>query len=422
VARSPEIVAALGAVFLLSIAVDAGTDQLTGVWEGTVQRGERRQPIAFVFRPEGASFAGRFYLDGAESGVVEDVRLDGNAIHFKSIGISFDGSLDGAELRLTATVQHGNSFPFAITRTSPDPARLPSSVRPDAAARAAEPKAPEPAPDAIYLAHAVPAGEAPSLHPSLRKRTLLLVGGGAGQDDINARFRELAGGPSARIVYIPTASAVAGVPVEKRAENSARILGVPKVALLHTLSRREADTEAFVRPLRDATAAWIDGGSENVLVDTYMGTRTERELIALLERGGVVGGTSAGALIWGSKLVVARKTGDTKPWDRPQVGDLVFGDIHDASIGLLRDVMIIPHYTEFHMEKVLAALVTANPGLLGLGIDEATALEVHGDGFRVLGRGSVTVIESPKRAKDPLVLRSGSRYGIGKREARLTRS
>ena len=387
-----------------------------------MQRGERRQPIAFVFRPEGASFTGRFYLDGAESGVVEDIRLDGNAVRFTSIGISFEGSFEGAELRLTATVKHGGSFPFAVARTSPDPARLPSSVRPEAASRAAEPKPAETAPDAIYLAHAVPPGEAPSLHPSLKKGTLLLVGGGAGQDDINGRFRELAGGSSARIVYIPTASALAGVPVEKRAENAARILGVPKVALLHTLSRREADTEAFVRPLRDATAAWIDGGSEKVLVDTYMGTRTERELIALLERGGVVGGSSAGALIWGSKLVVARRSGDPKPWDRPQVGDLVFGDIHDASIGLLRDVVIIPHYTEFHMEKVLAAVVAANPGLLGLGVDEATALEVHGDGFRVLGRGSVSVVEGPKGAKDPKVFRSGSRYGIGKREALLTRS
>jgi hypothetical protein len=79
-------------------------------------------------------------------------------------------------------------------------------------------------------------------------------------------------------------------------------------------------------------------------------------------------------------------------------------------------------YRVTEKRRILAAVVSANPGLLGLGVDEATALEVHGVGFRVLGCGSVTVVDGPKGAKSPLVLRSGSRYGIGKREGLLTRS
>ena len=67
----------------------------------------------------------------------------------------------------------------------------------------------------------------------------------------------------------------------------ARLLGASHEQVLHTFSLREADSEAFVAPPRSATGVWIDGGESSYLLNAYMGTRTERELVALLERGGV---------------------------------------------------------------------------------------------------------------------------------------
>ncbi|HEY2798405.1 MAG TPA: cyanophycinase [Thermoanaerobaculia bacterium] len=358
-----------------------------------------------------------WYLDGVETGAIEAVRLDGHALTFVLLNITFRGSLVGEELNLDGAVKYGSAFSFVVKRTSADPGELPVSVRNAAPAGAQPPRPRDAAPDAVYLAHAVSAGEGSSTDPSLRRGTLLLVGGGAGQEDINARFVALAGGVSAaRIVYVPTAADLPHTSIPQRARNAARVLGVKRVAVLHTVSRREADSEAFVQPIREATGIWIDGGEETALIDAYMGTRTERELIALLDRGGVVGGTSAGALISGSKMVVARQGSHLKVYERAGVEEIAIGDVHEAGIGLLRNVLLIPHFTESRMEKVLMAVVSANPGLLGLGLDEATALEVHGDVFTVLGRGGVCVLDSrPDGGSNRLALESGSRYDIRRR-------
>jgi cyanophycinase len=73
--------------------------------------------------------------------------------------------------------------------------------------------------------------------------------------------------------------------------------------VLHTRDRGEADSEAFVEPLKTATAVWFCGGRHWRIVDAYGGTRTEREIRAVLDRGRLIAGPSAGATIQGSYLV-----------------------------------------------------------------------------------------------------------------------
>src|SRR5262249_50679418 len=149
---------------------------------------------------------------------------------------------------------------------------------------------------------------------------LFLVGGGPAQDDLDAEFVRLAGGDGARVVVIPTAS------VDPRdssgavlaASRWARVLGVDKATVLHTTSRAEANSEEFVRPLRAAPAVWVPAGEAGRILVSYLGPRTERELLALLERGGVIGGTSAGALVWGSECMTFKARADGRPF---QVGD-----------------------------------------------------------------------------------------------------
>ena len=77
------------------------------------------------------------------------------------------------------------------------------------------------------------------------------------------------------------------------------------VTVLHTRDRAEADTETFVAPLKTARGVWFGGGRQWRLVDAYLGTRTQRELEAVLARDGVIGGSSSGATIQGSYLVRA---------------------------------------------------------------------------------------------------------------------
>ncbi|MCA1481248.1 cyanophycinase, partial [Bradyrhizobium sp. NBAIM08] len=111
---------------------------------------------------------------------------------------------------------------------------------------------------------------------------------------INDEFMRLAGGDQARIVLIPA------FPYETPEEVQELIADWKKytmasIEILDARTKDEADTVDFVAPLKKATGVWLCGGLQSHLANLYNGTRTELELRKVLDRGGVVGGTSAGA-------------------------------------------------------------------------------------------------------------------------------
>src|SRR6185295_2755232 len=131
--------------------------------------------------------------------------------------------------------------------------------------------------------------------------TLLIVGGGKLGPIIVERFIDLAGGRDSAIVVIPTADGTE--PSPKVQDTFLAKAGCRDVTILHTTNRVVADADWFVEPLRHARAVWFNGGQKWRLADSYLNTRTQRELFALLARGGLIGGSSAGASIQGSYLV-----------------------------------------------------------------------------------------------------------------------
>ena len=405
----------LGSTVLLgAMPAPAPSGRVSGLWEGVFHRDRGDQPVAVVLRPRGrSSFAGMVYLDGEEFGPIEDGQVRGDSLTFWATNYPFLGLIRGAALSLTLFVPHGSAHSFSLTRTDADTTILPASVR-NAPPPAARPQiARDAAPDSVYTAHAIPSDRAPGTLPCLRRGTLLLVGGGPGQPDHYARFRQLAGGAAARVVVIPTAHIETEdrAAVEKFGGNTARNLGIPDVQVLHTFSRREADSEEFVQPLRTATGVWMDGGEGTYLINAYMGTRTERELIALLDRGGVIAGTSAGALIWGSPSMVFRAHPGAKAYELAKTGDLLVGELHQPDFGVLQNVLIAPHFTEFKMRPALEKMIAAYPRLVAFGIDEATAVEVHGDTCTVLGRGNVSVFRG-NEGKPLFILKDGARFDL----------
>ncbi len=140
------------------------------------------------------------------------------------------------------------------------------------------------------------------------KGSLVVVGGGEVGPEIGSRFVELAGGPEAPIVVIPTAGETD--PIPNPLPGFLKRAGAQNVTVLHTRDPKVADTAEFVAPLRTARAVWFNGGRQWRLVDAYAGTRTEREIRAVLDRGGVIGGSSAGATIQGSYLVRGAREGN----------------------------------------------------------------------------------------------------------------
>jgi cyanophycinase len=221
------------------------------------------------------------------------------------------------------------------------------------------------------------AAETPALPEPAGKiaGSLVIHGGGNLSSETLEAFMKLAGGNDARIVVIPTASDTYDDAQSEKELQGFKSRGAATVTLLHTRSREKADEAAFVEPLKQATGVWFGGGQQKNLEKAYVGTATERELHALLKRGGVIGGTSAGAAAMSSVMI---RGGNPKA----EVGQ---------GFGFLPGAVIDQHFLKRERSSRLMAVLADHPGLVGLGIDEGTALVVHERQMVVLGDSSVSV-------------------------------
>ena len=231
---------------------------------------------------------------------------------------------------------------------------------------------------------AAPTRDAPEIGPP--SGALVIVGGAMRDPTILARFIELAGGGEAPIVVVPTAGGEREYNQYWSGLEQFRAAGIKNLTLLHTKDRDEANSEAFVEPIRKARGVFFTGGRQWHLADSYLNTLTHRELNALLKRGGVIGGTSAGASIQGSFLV----RGDTKG------SETMIGD-HVEGLGLLRNVAIDQHLLKRNRQFDLLEVLERYPHLLGIGLDEDTAIVVRGDRFEVIGQSYVFIYDNQRR-------------------------
>jgi len=244
--------------------------------------------------------------------------------------------------------------------------------------------------------------------------SLVLAGGGTLPAEARAEFFRLAGGKGkARIVVVPTAASAADNPAKHESFLRAwRDLGPASVDLLHSRDRKLSNDLKFVKLLQTATGVWMSGGDQNRLTASYGGTRVERELHRLLTRGGVIGGTSAGAAIVSDLMIVGGRSEARAA----------------RGFGLLKGIVVDQHFTERNRAERLRAVLAKNRSHAGLGIDEDTAAIVQGRTLAVMGRGTVTAIwpwdsEFPKKER---ILKSGevldmSTLCTNRREARRTK-
>jgi cyanophycinase len=242
----------------------------------------------------------------------------------------------------------------------------------------------------------------------LPKGSLVVVGGGKIGPAIVERFVGLAGGPDSSFVLIPTAAEDEELDLRKLEATFAKWFGVQHVSVLHTRDRKEADSEAFVAPLRKARGVWFGGGRQWRLVDSYLNTLTQRELEAVLERGGVIGGTSAGATIQGSYLVRGAREGN----------QIMMAQGYEEGFGYLQKVAVDQHLIRRRRENDLVGVIAAHAELLGIGIDESTAIIVAGDRFEVIGDSQVAIYDGQDHdGKRYYFLSPGARFDLKKRTA-----
>jgi cyanophycinase len=140
-----------------------------------------------------------------------------------------------------------------------------------------------------------------------------------------------------------------------------------------------------------------------------MGTKAEALFRGVLARGGVIGGSSAGASIQGEYM----------PRGSPLGNEDMMADGYERGLGFLPGVAVDQHFTQRERHGDMTALMRRYPQILGIGIDEGTAIVVQGSSAQVIGRGGVHFYDyrtgRPVGDADFTVLRAGGQYDLARR-------
>lgn len=253
-----------------------------------------------------------------------------------------------------------------------------------------------------------PAEPAP---PHVPHGALVIVGGGGMPSGLMDRFIELAGGQEkARLVYVPCAEQETVNP-EQGIVNAWKKQGVKHATFIHTKDRQQANSDAdFLRPLEKATGIWFGGGRQWNMADSYYGTKAHAMMKEVLRRGGVIGGSSAGASIQARYLARATPIRNLR---------IMAPGYERGGLGFISGVAIDQHFAQRRRHKDMTQLMERYPQLLGIGLDEATAIVVQKSVAEVTGRGQAHFYNRrlpvyPDRP-DYLSLSAGSRYDLAER-------
>ncbi|MFI5229448.1 MAG: cyanophycinase [Gemmatimonadales bacterium] len=240
--------------------------------------------------------------------------------------------------------------------------------------------------------------------------TVIVVGGGAMGPEIYSRFIAAAGGPDALIVDVPTAGGDSVYSQNAPGTRGWKRAGAKHVVVLHTTDRKLADTDSLAKILAHAGGVWFEGGRQFHLVDSYAGTKTEQAFHDVLARGGVIGGSSAGASILGDFLVRGAPSNDNFIMDSPG---------YEKGFAFLRGVGIDQHVVARERLADLAdSIMPKYPKLLGMSEDEGTAWVVQGDTATIIGRDKAFVYggsDTTDPGRPFLTLHPGDRYDLGAR-------
>lgn len=213
------------------------------------------------------------------------------------------------------------------------------------------------------------------------KGALVVVGGGGTTDAIVAKTLELAGGKNAVVVVLPQSSAVANA-------------GDSSVKMWLDAGAKEAKKVDFKDPaarasLEAATLIWIPGGDQNRFMEAIAGTGLDQVIRDAYRKGAVVGGTSAGAAVMSQFMM----TGDAD-LTALRAGTTVM----KPGLALWPEALIDQHFLKRQRNNRLLSAVLERPTLIGVGIDEATAVIVRGNRFEAFGKSAVVVFD-PRKGK-----------------------
>lgn len=226
---------------------------------------------------------------------------------------------------------------------------------------------------------------------------LFIVGGGERDAPLMERFIQLAEAhDTGRIVIFTMASSVPDEVgpelLEEFKDNGA------KDVVYYNLKREEAVQSDRARILDGAGGVWFSGGDQARLTAALLNTPIHARMLALYAEGAVIGGTSAGAAVQSEFMITGnekRAGGAEGTWEVILADDVE----HTEGFGFVRNAVVDQHFVTRRRHNRLIAVVLQHPTLVGVGIEESTAVLVRPDGkYEVLGEGQVIVYDA-RRAK-----------------------
>jgi cyanophycinase len=217
-----------------------------------------------------------------------------------------------------------------------------------------------------------------------KEGTLIIIGGHEDHDGERVILKEFARHvPDGKVLLATVASSEPEGYLEKY-RNSLSDLGIDEVRELYIGEREEAKHEAITNLLSDVSAMFFSGGDQLRITSQIGDTQIYSRIHEIFHGGGVIAGTSAGASAMSETMLVRGENASSR------IGELVMA----PGLGLLPNVIIDQHFAERGRMARLITAVAQNPRVLGIGIDEDTAIVVEERKFRVIGSGAVYLVDA----------------------------
>jgi cyanophycinase len=217
-----------------------------------------------------------------------------------------------------------------------------------------------------------------------RHGTLIIIGGHEDREGDREILREVARRVQRRKLVLATVASHQPEGYFDGYQRAFADLGVDELVELYVEDRVETEDDEKLRLLDDCDAVFFSGGDQLRITSQIGDTGIETKVRRIYERGGLIAGTSAGASVMSETMLVKGTSSESHR----------IGDLHMApGLGLIRDVIIDQHFAERGRFGRLLGAVAHNPRVLGLGIDEDTAIVVEGDRFDVIGSGAVYAVD-----------------------------
>lgn len=161
-------------------------------------------------------------------------------------------------------------------------------------------------------------------------------------------------------------------------------LGVKKVSHFDIEQPDQAHSLQALNAFKDAKTVFFTGGDQLKITTKIGGSIVLKRIQEIFNKGGTIAGTSAGAAVMGQTMLVGWENTESH-----KVGNWKMA----PGLGFMKDIIIDQHFAQRGRIGRLLGAVSMNPGLLGVGVDEDTAIIVKKDSFEVLGNNAVYVID-----------------------------